>query len=164
MKDNEACEIEEKSCQTEIEAKASDETLKVNDPSENKFKEKINSVHEGNLSLDKIIRENSITFQCDYCDFKSKSTKEMKTHKVKRHSVCLGSEKGEVFSYARYLKAFICNLCGEREKTKEYIIEHMSKEHSFILADSCKTKFAFSGGKSSLCVRNLHQRNKCRRE
>ena len=95
-------------------------------------------VNEGQ-SLDEIIRENSLKFQCDNCDFKSKTQKQLQIHKIKAHSLGkLDSEKGRV--YESWGKEFRCKICKFSIKEELEIREHMSQDHGLVHEEDYFTK------------------------
>ena len=102
---------------------------------------------EANKSLGELIRENS-WFLCEICDFKSKSKKGLRIHKVKSHSVgsiennykVLVNHGGGIREdiKIKYIKCNICgfqkedtgftdrSLCGQTYKEME---EHVKSDH-----------------------------------
>ena len=84
-----------------------------------RIEEELISDKEG-LSLDEIIRENSIQFQCDLCDHSFKTKILLKTHEVKHHP---SDFAGEVFSADCIQNGkkdsktcFKCSLCEFKTK------------------------------------------------
>ena len=97
------------------------------------------------LSLDEIIRENSIQFKCDFCDHSFKTKLLLKKHEVRYHP---SDDAGEVFSAdciqngkkgsKTFIKCSLCEFKTNQTKTQsqaqvDKIQDHLKTKHDLSL-------------------------------